>query len=143
MNIRLGFEFARVLSWLTASQKCKNVKIILTRKLDTRGKNQYLALILFRWAASVVFLIYTQSNQGELCDTKCSDLSNYSMNFYLSCIFKQLRYAQSIIRPKQRYNLGRVTSLKIFSGGFLCSLPVLIIALLTRAPCFRAALMLQ
>ena len=52
------------------------------------------------------------------------------MNFYLSCIFKQLRYAQSIIRPKQRYNLGHVTSLDIFTTRFLCFLPVLIITLL-------------
>ena len=129
MNICLGFEFARVLSWLTASQKCKNVKI-LTRELDTRGKIQNLALILFRWAASVVFLIYTQTNQGELCDTKCSDLSNYSMNFYLSCIFKQLRCAQSISFDLNKDTI-LVMSLDISHFDF--SLRFLIIALMTRA----------
>ena len=70
MNICLGFEFARVLSWLTALQKCKNVKI-LTRKLDTRGKIQYLALILFRWGLWVLnFKLTHRATRGDLCDTQ-------------------------------------------------------------------------
>ena len=97
----------------------KNVKI-LTRKLDTRGKIQYLALILFQWGLWVLNFKFTHRAAKVTCATR-----NVAICQIIPWTFILVASSNSWDAPRASYHLN-ISQLHF-------SLCFLIIALMTRA----------